>query len=131
MKFRHTCVSIESPHKCEGWRSNLCSSTLLNDQMDNCLLAIDSFQCHNLFTWWRGQVGAIAVLRVLNRACFRGYSLCNTSKYVDFSVPGLQSGSPALGVRIKIRILAVFSNQRYESGPKATVSTCSQVGLVM
>ena len=53
------------------------------------------------------------------------------SKYVDFSVPGLQSGSPALGVRIKIQILAVFSNQRYESGPKATVSTCSQVGLIM
>ena len=53
------------------------------------------------------------------------------SKYVDFSVPGLQSGSPALGVRIKIRILAVFSNQRYESGPKATVSTCSQVDLVI
>ena len=50
---------------------------------------------------------------------------------MDLSVPGLQSGSPALGVRIKIRILAVFSNQRYESGPKATVSTCSQVGLVM
>ena len=62
---------------------------------------------------------------------FRGYSLCNMSKYVDFSVPGLQSGFPALGVRIKIRILAVFFNQRYESGPKATVSTCPQVGLVM
>ena len=52
-------------------------------------------------------------------------------KYVDFSVLGLQSDSPALGVRIKIRILAVFFNQRYESGPKATISTCSRVGLIM
>ena len=52
-------------------------------------------------------------------------------KYVDFSVLGLQSDSLALGVQIKIRILAVFSNQRYESGPKATISTCSQVGLIM
>ena len=74
---------------------------------------------------------SIAVLRVFKLACFRGCSLCNMSKYVDFSVPGLQSGSPALGVQIKIRILAVFFNQRYESGPKATISTCSQVGLVM
>ena len=80
--------------------------------MDNCLLAIDGFQYHNLFTGWRGQVGAIAVLRVFKLACFRGYSLYNMSKYVDFSVPGLQSGSPALGVRIKIRILAVFSKTR-------------------
>ena len=23
------------------------------------LLAIDGFQCHSLFTWWRGQVRAI------------------------------------------------------------------------
>ena len=69
--------------------------------------------------------------RLFKLACFKVYSLCNMSKYVDFSVPGLQSGSPALGVRIKIRILAVFSNQRYESGPKATVSTCSQVDLVI
>ena len=95
------------------------------------LLAIDGFQCHNLFTWWRGQVGAIAVLRISKFTCFRGYSLCNMPKYVDFSVPGLQSGSAALGVQIKIRILAVFFNQRYKSGPKATISTCSQVGLVM
>ena len=41
----------------------------------------------------------------------------------NFSVLGLQSDSPALGVQIKIRILAVFFNQRYESGPKATIST--------
>ena len=74
--------------------------------------------CHNLFTWWRDQVGAILlpVLRVFKLACFRGYSLYNMSKYVDFSVPGLQSGSPALGVQIRIRILAVFFNQRYEIG---------------
>ena len=52
-------------------------------------------------------------------------------KYVDFSVLGLQSDSPALGVQIKIQILAVFFNQRYELGPKATISTCSRVGLIM
>ena len=131
MKFQHTCVSIESPHKCEGWRSNLCSFTLLNNQMDNCLLAIDDVSQLIYLVKGPSRSYSIAVLRVFKLACFRGYSLCNTSKYVDFSVPGLQSGSPALGVRIKIRILAVFSNQRYESGPKATVSTCSQVGLVM
>ena len=61
MKFQHTCVPIESPHKCEGWKFNLSSSTLLNGQVDSCLLAIDDFQCHNLFTWWRGQVGAIVL----------------------------------------------------------------------
>ena len=59
MEFQHTCVSIESPHKREGWKFNLFSSTLLNGQMISCSLAIDGFQCHNLFTWWRGQVGAI------------------------------------------------------------------------
>ena len=52
-------------------------------------------------------------------------------KYVDFSVLGLESDSPALGVWIKIQILAVFFNQRYELGPKATISTCSRVGLIM
>ena len=35
-------------------------------------------------------------------ACFRGYNLCNIPKYVDFSILGLQSDSPALGVTIKI-----------------------------
>ena len=131
MKFQHTCVSIESPHKCEGWKFNLSSSTLLDNQMDNCLLAIDDVSQLIYLVKGPSRSYSIAVLRVFKLACFRGYSLCNMSKYVDFSVPGLQSGSPALGVRIKIRILAVFSNQRYESGPKATVSTCSQVGLVM
>ena len=52
-------------------------------------------------------------------------------KYVDFSVLGLQSDSTALGVQIKIRILAVFFNQWYELGPKATISTCSQVVSIM
>ena len=74
---------------------------------------------------------SITVLCVSKFTCFRGCSLCNMSKYVDFSVPGLQSDSPALGVWIKIWILAVFSNQRYESGPKATISTCSRVDLIM
>ena len=74
---------------------------------------------------------SIAILRISNFACFRGYSLCNMPKYVDFSVLGLQSDSPALGVWIKIRILSVFFNQRYELGPKATISTCSRVGLIM
>ena len=74
---------------------------------------------------------SIAVLCVSKFACFRGYSLCNIPKYVDFSVLGLQSDSPALGLQIKIRILAVFFNQKYKLGPKATISTCSQVGLIM
>ena len=99
--------------------------------MDNCLLAIDDVSQLIYLVKGPSRSYSIAILRVFKLACFRGYSLYNMSKYVDFSVPGLQSGSPALGVRIKIQILAVFSNQRYESGPKATVSTCSQVGLVM
>ena len=99
--------------------------------MDNCLLAIDDVSQLIYLVKGPSRSYSIAVLRVFKLACFRGYSLCNMSKYVDFSVPGLQSGSPALGVRIKIRILAVFFNQRYELGPKATISTCSQVGLVM
>ena len=99
--------------------------------MDNCLLAIDDVSQLIYLVKGPSRSYSIAVLRVFKLACFRGHSLCNMSKYVDFSVPGLQSGSPTLGVWIKIRILAVFSNQRYESGPKATVSTCSQVGLVM
>ena len=131
MKFQHTCVSIESPLKREGWRSNLFSFTLLNNQMDNCLLAIDDVSQLIYLVKGPSRSYSIAVLCVFKLACFRGYSLCNMSKYVDFSVLGLQSGSPALGVRIKIQILAVFSNQRYESGPKATISTCSQVGLIM
>ena len=61
-------------------------------------LATEGFQCHNLFTWWRGQVGAIAILCISKFTCFRGYSLCNMPKYVDFSVIELQSDSPALGV---------------------------------
>ena len=134
MKFQHTCVSIENLHKCEGWKFNLFSfhtSKWLSGQLFYWLSMV--FQCHNLFTWWRGQVGAILLPSYAssNWLCFRGCSPCNMSKYVDFSVPGLQSGSPALGVRIKIRILAVFFNQRYELGPKATISTCSQVGLIM
>ena len=36
MKFQHTCVLIESPHKYEGWKFNLFSSTLLNGQMISC-----------------------------------------------------------------------------------------------
>ena len=99
--------------------------------MDNCLLAIDDVSQLIYLVKGPSRSYSIAVLHVFKLTCFRGYSLCNMSKYVDFSVPGLQSGSPALGVRIKIRILAVFFNQRYESGPKATVSTCSQVGLVI
>ena len=74
---------------------------------------------------------SIAVLRISKFACFRGCSLCNMPKYVDFSVLGLQSDSAALGLWIKIWILAVFFNQRYELGPKATISTCSRVGLIM
>ena len=64
------------------------------------LLAIDGFQCHNLFTWWRGQVGAILLPSYASPILlvFRGCSLCNMSKYMDFSVLGLQSDSPALGV---------------------------------
>ena len=131
MKFQHTCVSIGSPHKCEGWKFNLFSSTLLKVQMDYCLLAIDEVSQLIYLVKGPSWSYSIAVLRVFNFTCFRGYSLCNIPKYVDFSVLELQSDSPALGVQIKIRILAVFFNQRYESGPKATISTCSRVGLIM
>ena len=43
------------------------------------------------------------------------------------SVSCLQSNFLTQGVQIKIRILALFFNQRYKSGPKAVISTCSQV----
>ena len=59
MKYQHTCVSIKSSHKCEGWRFNLFGSTLLNGQMISCSLTIGCFKCHNLFAWWRSQVRAI------------------------------------------------------------------------
>ena len=63
-----------------------------------------------------------------------GSHLWKVSKYVNFrniSVSCLQSHSPALRVWIKIQILAVFYNQRYELGPKAVISTCSQVVSIM
>ena len=49
----------------------------------------------------------------------------------NISVSCLQSHSPTQGVWIKIWILAVFFNQRYELGPKAVISTCSQVVSIM
>ena len=49
----------------------------------------------------------------------------------NISVSCLQSCSPTQGVQIKIRILAIFFNQRYELGPKAVISTCSQVVSIM
>ena len=62
------------------------------------LLAIDDFQCHNLFTWWMGQVGTILSPSYTspNLLVLGCCSLCNMPKYVDFSVPGLQSGSPGI-----------------------------------
>ena len=74
---------------------------------------------------------SIAILCIFKYALLWGSSLCNIPKYVDFSVLDLQSDSPALGVWIKIWILAVFFNQRYELGPKATISTCSRVVSIM
>ena len=44
-----------------------------------------------------------------------------------YSVSYLQSYFPTQGVQIKIQILALFFNQRYELGPKAVIPTCSQV----
>ena len=73
----------------------------------------------------------VAVLCISKYAPLWGSSLWKIPKYVDFSVLHLQSDSPALGVWIKIWILAVFFNQRYELGPKATISTCSQVVSIM
>ena len=45
----------------------------------------------------------------------------------NISASCLQSCFLAQGVQIKIQILAIFFNQRYELGPKAVISTCSQV----
>ena len=70
---------------------------------------------------------SIAILCISKYAPVWGSSLWNIPKYVDFFVLYLKIHSPALGVWIKIWILSVFFNQRYELGPKATISTCSQV----
>ena len=55
-----------------------------------------------------------------------------TCGFLEIShVSYLQSYSPTQGVWIKIWILALFFNQRYELGPKAVISTCSQVVSIM
>ena len=61
-----------------------------------------------------------------------GWSFLATNLHVSkcaplYSVSCLQSNFPTQGVQIKIQILALFFNQRYESGPQAVISTCSQV----
>ena len=58
---------------------------------------------------------------------FTCLQVCSSLSLKIYSVSYLQSYSLTQGVWIKIWILALFFNQRYESGPKAVIPTCSQV----
>ena len=93
---------------------------LLSGQMVSCSLTIGHFLCQSSFTYQRNQVRA-----VLPPIYMSPSALLSILKL--YSVSCLQSNSLTQEVQIKIRILALFFNQRYESGPKAVISTCSQV----
>ena len=86
-----------------------------------------------LFTdYWLFSVSEfICILEKSGQSCFAAnftcLQVCSSLSLKLYSVSCLQSNFPTQGVQIKIQILALFSNQRYKLGPKAIISTCSQV----
>ena len=62
---------------------------------------------------------------------FTCLQVCSSLSLKLYSISYLQSYSPTQEVQIKIWILALFFNQRYELGPKAVIPTCSQVVSIM
>ena len=69
----------------------------------------------------------ICILVRLRQGQFATKFSCASKHTPLYYVFCLQCSFPMQKVRIEIQIMALFSNQRYESGPKALVPTYSQV----
>ena len=112
MKLQDTCVSIERSTQIVRVGNSICFSfTLLNGlsgQLFYWLLMVFS-----VITYLLGEGGQVRAILLLSYASPNllvlgavAYVICQNMWISLF--PGLQSGSPALGVQIKIRILAVI-----------------------
>ena len=78
--------------------------------------------------YWLFSVSELICIVVrLRRGQFYHQISCVSKHALLYSASCLQCSFPTQRVQIEIQIMALFSNQRYKSGPEALVPTYSQV----